>query len=94
MYAEAGPGVAEFNRMFVSEEGRGHGLGRLMLKRMFEQMVSDGYKKAVFSSAKFLTQARAMYESAGFVDMPHPQGFPDEWREYVYFMERSLLPDA
>lgn len=92
MYAEAGPGVAEFNRMFVSEEGRGHGLGRLMLERMFEQMISDGYEKVVFSSAKFLTHARAMYESAGFVDMPHPPGFPDEWRQYVYFMERSLKP--
>lgn len=92
MYSEAGPGVAEFNRMFVSEGGRGHGLGRLMLERMFEQMISDGYEKAVFSSAKFLTHARAMYESAGFVDMPFPEGFPDEWREYVYFMERSLQP--
>jgi GNAT superfamily N-acetyltransferase len=90
MYTEAGPGVSEFNRMFVSEGGRGHGLGQLMLERMFEQMKSDGYKKVVFSSAKFLIHARAMYESAGFVDMPHPQDFPDEWRKYVYFMERSL----
>ena len=90
MYNEAGPGVAVFNRMFVSETGRGHGLGRLMLERMFEQMISDGYKKVMFSSAKFLTHARAMYERAGFVDIPHPQSFPDEWRKYVYFMERSL----
>jgi GNAT superfamily N-acetyltransferase len=90
MYSEAGPGVAEFKRMFVSEDGRGHGLGRLMLERMFEQMISDGYKKVVFSSATFLTHARSMYESAGFVDVPHPKGFPDEWRQYVYFMERSL----
>ena len=36
MYNEAEPEVAEFNRMFVSEGGRGHGLGRLMLERMFE----------------------------------------------------------
>jgi GNAT superfamily N-acetyltransferase len=90
MYAEASPGVAEFNRMFVKEEGRGHGLGRLMLERMFEQMILDGYEKVVFSSANFLTHARAMYESAGFVDMMHPQGFPEEWRKYVYFMQRSL----
>ncbi|MEP2027074.1 MAG: GNAT family N-acetyltransferase [Paracoccaceae bacterium] len=90
MYAEAEAGTAEFNRMFVSEGGRGHGLGRLMLERMFEQMISDGYKKVMFSSARFLTHAKAMYESAGFVDMPHPQGFPNEWRSYVYFMERAL----
>lgn len=92
MYNKASPGVAVFNRMFVSEASRGHGLGRLMLERMFEQMISDGYEKVMFSSAKFLTHARAMYESAGFVDMPTPKDFPDEWRKYVYFMERSLQP--
>jgi GNAT superfamily N-acetyltransferase len=92
MYSEAGPDVAEFNRLFVSEGGRGHGLGGLMLEKMFEQMTLDGYKKVMFSSAKFLTHARAMYENAGFVDMPHPRGFPDEWRKYVYFMERPLQP--
>ena len=90
MYAEAGPGVAQFNRMFVTEAGRGHGLGRSMLHRMFEQMTSDGYEKVVFSSAKFLTHARALYESAGFVDAEYPPGFPDELQKYVYFMERLL----
>jgi len=90
MYSEAGPGVAEFKRMFVNERGRGFGLGRLLLETMFEQMISDGYKKVVFSSATFLTHARTMYRNAGFVDMPHPAGFPDEWRKFVYFMERSL----
>ncbi|MFK7868907.1 MAG: GNAT family N-acetyltransferase [Roseobacter sp.] len=90
MYAEAGPGVAEFNRLFVSEGGRGRGLGRLMLERMFEQMVLDCYEKVVFSSAKFLTHAKAMYQAAGFVDVPQPEGFPDELRDYVYFMEREL----
>ena len=90
MYNESQPGVAVFNRMFVGEEGRGYGLGRLMLDAMFERMVADGYEPVIFSSAKFLKHARAMYESAGFTDMPHPEGFPDEWRDYVYFMQRSL----
>ena len=91
MYNEAQPGVAEFKRMFVGERGRGHGLGRLMLEHMFAQMVADGYEKVFFSSAKFLIHARAMYVSAGFVDMPHPSDFPDQWRDYVYFMQRPLM---
>ena len=91
MYQEVAEDVAEFNRMFVSEKGRGHRLGQRMLERMFEQMISDGYRKVVFSSATFLTHARAMYKAAGFVDMPHPPGFPEEWRERVYFMERDLV---
>ena len=90
MYNEAEADVAEFNRFFVSEGGRGYRLGHLMLERMFEEMIAVGYRKVFFSSAKFLTHAKALYESAGFLDMPHPEGFPDEWRDYVYFMERPL----
>jgi GNAT superfamily N-acetyltransferase len=90
MYAEASPGVAEFNRMFVSVAGRGHGLGQRLLDAMFEHMVADGYTSAMFSSATFLTHARAMYEEAGFRPMAHPAGFPDMWRDKVYFMERAL----
>lgn len=90
MYNEASADTAEFNRMFVSENGRGHGLGRAMLDVMFGQMVADGYSRVIFSSAIFLTHAKTMYEKAGFVAMPHPRGFPDAWRQYVYFMERPL----
>lgn len=91
MYHEAGSDVAEFNRMFVSDDGRGHGIGRLLLEAMFERLIADGYRKVFFSSARFLTHARAMYESAGFTGIPHPENFPDEWRNRVYFMERALV---
>ena len=90
MYSQASSGVAEFKRMFVSPDGRGHGLGRKMLDHMFEQMATDGYTRVFFSSATFLKHARAMYENAGFVPMRHPAGFPDDWRDKIYFMERSL----
>lgn len=91
MYLPAGPGVAEFKRMFVSVAGRGNGLGRKLLEGMFEQMVADGYESVFFSSATFLTHARTMYENAGFVGMPHPQDFPGAWRDKVYFMKRALV---
>lgn len=90
MYSEAGPGAAEFHRMFVSVEARGHSLGQKLLESMFEQMVADGYKRVFFSSAAFLKHARTMYRNAGFIDMAHPHGFPKAWRDKVYFMERSL----
>ena len=90
MYNRAGPDIAEFNRMFVSDDGRGHGIGRRLLDHMFDQMTRDGYQRVMFSSAKFLTHAKAMYTAAGFVDIPHPDGFPAEWQQYVYFMERPL----
>jgi GNAT superfamily N-acetyltransferase len=90
MYRQAAPGVAEFNRLFVSETCRGNSIGRLLLDTMFQQMIADGYEKVFFSSATFLTHARAMYGKVGFADMPHPEGFSDAWRDKVYFMERSL----
>ena len=90
MYAEAGPETAELNRMFVNPAGRGHGLGQKLLDAMFDQMVADGYARAIFSSATFLTHARDMYLKAGFQPMTHPAGFPDMWRDKVYFMERAL----
>lgn len=90
MYSQASPGIAEFKRMFVSADARGHGLGGKMLDHMFAQMTADGYTRVFYSSATFLTHARLMYENAGFVPMPQPKGFPDEWRDKVYFMERSL----
>ncbi len=91
MWNEASRGVAEFHRMFVSVDGRGKGLGRKLLNSMFTQMAADGYKHVFFSSAIFLTHARTMYREAGFVDMAHPQSFPEAWRDKVYFMERSLV---
>jgi len=90
MYNEAEADVAVFNSMFVNEGDRGHGIGRLMLERMFEEMTADGYRKVMFSSATFLIHARKMYEGVGFSGIPHPQNFPDGWRRYVYFMERQL----
>ncbi len=90
MYNQQSAGVAEFNRMFVAENGRGHGIGRRLLEKMFDQMRADGYEKVVFSSAVFLRHAKGMYEAAGFASIPHPSDFPVEWEPYVYFMERSL----
>ncbi len=91
MYSRASPGVAEFKRMFVSVAGRGRGLGQKLLSHMFEQMIADGYTRVFFSSATFLRHARAMYQNAGFTDMAHPAGFPEDWRDKVYFMERALI---
>ena len=57
---------------------------------MLAQMKQDGYSRMIFSSAKILTHARALYESVGFTDMPHPDDFPKDMRDFVYFMERPL----
>jgi len=90
MYHEAEPGVAEFNRLYVNEKGRGHRLGLRMLEAMFARLSVNGFYKVFFTSATFLTHARAMYETAGFMDIPHPPEFPAEWLDKTYFMERHI----
>lgn len=42
---EAGSDVAELNHMFVSEDGRGHDIRRLLLEAMFEHLIANGYRK-------------------------------------------------
>ncbi len=86
MYDQMEPNVAEVHRLFVTEQGRGSGVGRALLEEMFIQMRLDGYTAVRFSSARFLTHARQLYESLNFVEIPAPQGAPS----YVYFMERNL----
>lgn len=86
MYDQWAPGTAEIHRLFVDEAGRGHGLGFALLTTMFDHMRADGYHTVRFSSARFLTHARALYERAGFHDIPSPEGAPD----HVYFMEQRL----
>ena len=90
MHHKSGDGTAEIKRLFVDEKGRGHGLGRALLDAMFQQMKQDGYARVIFSSAKILTHARALYESVGFTDMDHPDDFPKDLHHFAYFMERAL----
>lgn len=91
MYHAMEPGVAEIKRLFANESGRGRGLGRLLLEQMFVAMMTDGYQTVRFSSARFLTDARRLYESVGFYDIAQPEGFPDSFRDFAYFMERPLV---
>ena len=90
MYLEMEPGIAEVKRLFVDESGRGYGLGRMLLEAMFVQMRGDSYQKARFSSGRYLSHARRLYESMGFAEVPLPLDYPAEFRELDYFMERSL----
>ena len=90
MYQEMAPKLAEVKRLFVAESGRGHGVGHILLTEMFRYMKNDGYERTQFSSARFLTHARDLYEKVGFEEIPLPQDIPDELAETVYFMEKAL----
>jgi hypothetical protein len=50
---------------------------------------ADGYTIGRFSFARFLPDARQLYERVGVTGIPQPADFPKKPREIVCFMERQ-----
>lgn len=59
--------TAEIKRMWVDASVRGIGLGRSMLGRLEAEAAEIGATHVVLDTNRVLTQAIAMYESAGYV---------------------------
>jgi GNAT superfamily N-acetyltransferase len=62
-----GPGIAEIKRMFVAPDARGRGLGRALLVALEQAAVELGCDLARLDSTEPLTEAVALYRSAGYV---------------------------
>ena len=59
-------GVGEIQRMYVSAEFRGRGIGRAIAERLVADAKQIGYKTLRLESLKFLDSAHALYRSLGF----------------------------
>lgn len=82
------PGVAEVKRMFVSPRLRGRGLGRALLEALERTAVDLGCDVARLDSTEPLTEATALYRSAGYVDIRDYNRNPNA----TVWMERRLRP--
>jgi ribosomal protein S18 acetylase RimI-like enzyme len=65
-----GEGVAEVKRMYVAAEARGRGHGRRVLSELERAAVDLGYRALRLDTAQTMTAAKALYLSAGFVEIP------------------------
>lgn len=65
----ADTGIAEVKRMWASPELRGAGLGRRILERLTDEASSRGMRVMQLETNRALTEARHLYESAGFVEV-------------------------
>lgn len=60
------PGISELKRMYILEESRGQGLGRLLLVEALQVAKAIGYKKIRLDTLPTMPAAVHLYESIGF----------------------------
>ncbi|MGH2947516.1 MAG: GNAT family N-acetyltransferase [Solirubrobacteraceae bacterium] len=75
------PGVGEIKRMFVREHARRRGHGRRLLAELEEIARATGHRRVRLYTTEVLTEARRLYESAGYELARSPQvdGRQDYW---------------
>jgi GNAT superfamily N-acetyltransferase len=78
--------VAEVKSMYVAPAHRGIGLGRRLLAELDEVAVCHGCRAVRLDTSDYLTEAIALYRSAGYREVPDYNGNP---KASLWF-ERSL----
>ena len=78
-----GPGTAEIKRMWVDPEARGLGVGRSLLLALERGAVELGCHAVRLDTAASLTEALALYKSAGYAEIPayNDNSYAAHWLE-------------
>jgi DNA-binding MarR family transcriptional regulator len=78
-----GDAPAELKRMWIAESARGLGLGRRMLDELEAWAAAHGARVFHMETNSVLTEAIALYRSAGYVEVPafNDEPFADHWFE-------------
>jgi DNA-binding MarR family transcriptional regulator len=76
---------SEIKRMWVADQARGLGIGRRLLAELEAEAARSGARSARLETNRALTEAIAMYRSAGYVEVP---AFNDEPFAHHWFEKR------
>lgn len=77
--------VAEIRRMWIDPEVRGRGIGRSLLESLESCARAQGCVRVVLDTAGELTEAKSLYASAGYVEVPayNDNAYAEHWFEKV-----------
>jgi DNA-binding MarR family transcriptional regulator/GNAT superfamily N-acetyltransferase len=77
------PGIGSLKRMWVAESARGLGLGRRLLAALEEEARALGLGTLRLETNRTLTEAIALYRSAGYVEVPpfNADPYANHWFE-------------
>jgi DNA-binding MarR family transcriptional regulator len=78
-----GDAPAEIKRMWIAPQARGLGLGRRLLEKLEACALAGGARVAHIETSAVLTEALALYRSAGWIEVPpfNDEPFADHWLE-------------
>lgn len=62
--------TCEMNRLYVSDQARGHGLARRMCEHLIAAAVASGYSSMLLTALDRHVEALGLYRSLGFVETP------------------------
>lgn len=85
--------IGEIKRMYVRNEFRGEGIGKLLLDELLREAKVIGYPRIRLDSARFMVAAHSLYRSSGFYEIdPYQESeIPEEFQIHWIFMEKNLL---
>jgi putative acetyltransferase len=66
--------VCELQRMFLSPQAHGKGIGQKLMDLCIEKAKEFGYKIIYLESLTAMTKARKLYDRSGFRLIDHPMG--------------------
>jgi ribosomal protein S18 acetylase RimI-like enzyme len=84
--------VGEIKRMYIRQQYRGRGLGKMLLNKLMAKAEEFGYSTLRLDTADFMTVAQSIYRSVGFKEIDEYVGseVPEWYRPYIKYMEKSL----